>query len=659
MSPMLRTLWTFRSRQAAMSVAGILLVGILTLTACAAPSNGHTGTPTAAPNPISPAWAAVLKQIGSKGEVSLATAEQAYALVFGALPGVSAPANSGGVIPDGTLALRMILAHYNDLNAAQQQAVLQRFGYKAPTAKSAAVAPVAAIAGVTRAVQASVLINPTPVPTDVPVTTNYRTMINEFIPKMNAALHYTLTLPISLAIDVNAKKNGDEAYTACFNSNGLQTGTVAWCQISFDSSLSSETEDDQRLIVAHELFHCYQAALFGDLSMYYYIVPWIIEGSASWAAATISGVSSQSGWTQDNWGGWLTDPEKTLFSRAYDAIGFYALINQAGISPWSAIPAMLASQHLGPSNTAAYIAATQANPQRVLDLWASSYYRDTHLGADWDITGPAIPNSGYNGPTSGHSVSNGVTLATSTSAYTAQDLLLHASQADVLEFNITGTSRLHDGGKFDQAGTANGDYCTRADGNCTCPQGSIYTGPPLERLEADVLDLAITGGTQGASGAISGLSLDEFCNQKPKSATPALCQIVAPSEISQIVGRPVTKLVSSTAHTPLAQLTLCNYLPPSIPGYGGSIDFALSQDGASYYAIIQQEEQENLSGENAVSGVGDAAFWGTDPKTPGDLDFYFRKGNWVVSITIDGPGSDGSVYLAGAKQIAQEVLPHL
>ena len=47
---------------------------------------------------------------------------------------------------------------------------------------------------------------PTPVPTDAPGTADYRAMVNEFIPKFNAFLSYTLTLPIVLVLRSQAAR---------------------------------------------------------------------------------------------------------------------------------------------------------------------------------------------------------------------------------------------------------------------------------------------------------------------------------------------------------------------------------------------------------------------------------------------------------------------
>lgn len=618
MSPMLRT---FRSRQAAMSVAGILLVGMLALAACVAPFSGHNAAPTppTAPNPISPAWTAVLKQIGPKGEVSLATAEQAYALVFGPLPGVSAPANAGGLIPDGTLALRMILAHYNELNAAQQQMVLKRFGFTAPaTAERSSVSQTLTnVAGAIQTAQGARMSGPGPIPTDAPGTSDYRQMLNADIAKINGFLNYTLTLPIALGFDPKTKDLGD---TICFDAQGAATGTPKYCRIWLNAAFGSYQPDDQQFVIAHELFHCYEAALMNNMHAWALAPHWLIEGAAEWVGALVGGATSDTS-SLTIWQNWLAVPALPLFSRAYTAIGFYALLDQAGISPWSVFPAMLASQTKGqvPDNLGAYQAATQSAPQEVLDEWASSLERNKSLGLDWDITGPGIPTTTTGGPEiHTATVADGASVSVSTPAYTAIDYDL-TSSAEVVQVNIAGTSRLHDGASFEVVTSANGSYCTKS-GGCTCPAGSSYTGPALSLLTG-VLHLAVTGGPSGANGSVTGMSLDQFCNQKPKptgvpTITEVFCQhVLSLAEANQIMQPPTAATTIRVDKSPAGGS--CNY------EYGAyhsvvSLIFVDASGGpgnaAEKLAAMAAKISSNPDAKTTatpVNGVGDAAVFVT------------------------------------------------
>jgi hypothetical protein len=256
----------------------------------------------------------------------------------------------------------------------------------------------------------------------------------------------------------------------------------------------------------------------------------------------------------------------------------------------------------------------------------------------------------------GVSLGDGQSIAVTTPAYTALDDDL-TSQADVVQVSITGTSRLHDSASFERVTSANGAYCTK-NGGCACPPESAYQGPALMQLTG-LVHLAVTGGPQGATGGMSGMTLQHFCNTTPK-ADASLCTIISLAEFSQVLGSPVTTLTSGVTHTPAAQeVVTCAYLPPSSPGYGGAIDFALSSNGPACYARDKQEEQDLLTSETDVSGIGDAAFWGTETSSPEALEFDMLKGNWVVGIVIDGSAPSGSAYLTGAEQMANELASKL
>jgi hypothetical protein len=351
-------------------------------------------------------------------------------------------------------------------------------------------------------------------------------MLDEFIPKLNTLLKVTLTLPIELTFDPNTPF---VAYTVARDALGEQKGVPVLCRIRLSPDITSAKLDNQRLVVAHELTHCYQDQIQGPLSIHYASPAWLIEGSATWTGALVSGATAATSWLQPKWQTWLLHPEKGLFSQAYEAIGFYSLLDQAGITPWSVLPAMYLSQTKGkaPDDVAAYQAATQSAPQKVLDEWASTFERNSPLGADWDLKGPGIVGSStYGGPPiQAMTLGNGPTPVISTPAYTAVDYDL-TSQADVVHVYITGTSRLHDSASFERVTSANGNYCTK-NGGCDCPSGGAYQGLPLPQLTG-LLHLAVTGGPTGANGVVSGLTLEQFCNkQKPTAVPPitaAFCQ---------------------------------------------------------------------------------------------------------------------------------------
>jgi len=171
-----------------------------------------------------------------------------------------------------------------------------------------------------------------------------------------------------------------------------------------------------------------------------------------------------------------------------------------------------------------------------------------------------------------------------------------------------------------------------------------------------LVHLAVTGGPQGVTGSVSGMTLQQFCNT-------GLCDIISVAEFSQAVGGGVTTVHKTSMKLPSGAVQVnCAYLPQQIPGPGGGIFFVITSntsDAKAYYDNLQKEEQCGLNGLHTLTGLGDAAYWGTDTTAPDILSLTMRKDNVVVGITMDGPVVDGSIFLPGAEQMAKEIASRL
>lgn len=177
---------------------------------------------------------------------------------------------------------------------------------------------------------------------------------------------------------------------------------------------------------------------------------------------------------------------------------------------------------------------------------------------------------------------------------------------------------------------------------------------------AAMLSLAACGASGSTGGSPATVAPSHRANVTVPVGDTSLCNIIPISEFSQAVGGGVTKLNKSSVKGPAGTVQVnCSYMPPNMPGAGGAIDFAITTNGQAYYTQVQQEEQSQLNSVHTLSGVGDAAFWGTDNTSPDILNLDMVKDNVVVGITMDGSATDGSAYLPGAEQIAKEVASQL
>ncbi len=170
-------------------------------------------------------------------------------------------------------------------------------------------------------------------------------------------------------------------------------------------------------------------------------------------------------------------------------------------------------------------------------------------------------------------------------------------------------------------------------------------------------------GASGVSGATTGGGTPSgTARPMPTSAVQAnasLCALVSAQEFFAVVKGPVGSVDSNVGTVSGYKQVNCTYKPPNSPGAGGAITYLFTNDGAAYLARLQLGDQSVYNSENTVSGVGDAAFWGTQVDSPDAFELNMRKGNVIVNILMDGSANDGSVYLSGAEQIANEIASHL
>jgi hypothetical protein len=163
------------------------------------------------------------------------------------------------------------------------------------------------------------------------------------------------------------------------------------------------------------------------------------------------------------------------------------------------------------NNLAAYqVGASQAG-ETLLDEWAAGNELDPSLGAAWNLTGPGVNRIALQTNIPAIIMSNGDMQMLNAAPFADNNVDL-TSQADVLEVAGTGHIRLIDTGQTERLNDAvNGFYCTKQ-GGCMCPSDSLYDGPPLQDLTG-LIRIAVTGGTDGAAGAVMAISLETYCNK--------------------------------------------------------------------------------------------------------------------------------------------------
>jgi hypothetical protein len=477
------------------------LAAVIVLASLVACSGGGGATVSRTPLQAS-AWQRVLDQIGPDGQVSKSMALAAFVLAIGPLPGVPPPPGAAQDIPDGSVAVRWLLAYYSQLTPGQRSAAQRLLGL-----------------GERSVLLTSEVIGPARGNGPLPGTPQDLAAERAAAQQISSRIHYQLTIPMQI-FENRYQVQGQrvDGYTIALDSDGNWNSQrpAAKCTI-YLNPIAHVDQVTFRATMVHELFHCYEAQLAGSIGNFNRPgESWLIEGAAAWVQSDLvaQDVASKTWWDQ-----YLGSPAKALFSRTYDALGFFGhLYAGQGVSPWSVLPAMLRAG----SNAAAYQAAGIGT--RFLGTEASVFFDNPHLGLAWwqngdqgDPSGVAAANVPVIAEPVGHAaVSQAQTVTFSAAPYTDKivHLQLHATAIEVTV--IRGHARLRNAdGSFEEVNPA-GELCTTPSGKCEgCPPASTSDLPDF----GDAGNLAITGGPTGAQIRVTGLTRKDLCSpQPPRSA---------------------------------------------------------------------------------------------------------------------------------------------
>ncbi|HEX6869504.1 MAG TPA: hypothetical protein VF163_00275, partial [Micromonosporaceae bacterium] len=316
--------------------AGLLSVVLMVMIAGC--GSGGTATQPLPPQPRPDrAWTAVLNEVRPDGTVSTQTALRAFAVAFGPLPGISAPAGDRGTVVSGSAALRWLVGHWADISAEQQAAA----GRLVP--ELAGLQPVAAVTPQQAVIGAAWREGPAPRRSD----TFYTTLAQQLATQLGTKIGRPLGIPVTAKFGPMADAAAGAA-TGVYTASGGTSGNPGKCVVTVGPVGDRWDGDQLSHMMAHEVWHCFEGAI-GGLAFYYHGPSWVIEGQAAWVGESLY---PQGPYSADWWWHYLTKPQQQLFGRTYDALGFYAQLSSSGVDVWSALASML-----GKANAAAFTAA--------------------------------------------------------------------------------------------------------------------------------------------------------------------------------------------------------------------------------------------------------------------------------------------------------------
>ena len=447
--------------------------------------------------------------------------------------------------------------------------------------------------------------------------------IKDYTEEIGGRLGLTLSPAVTLVeAPASPAANGD---TVCQDAGGHELGAPVRCTITIYGG-AHHSEEEDRAVVAHEVFHCFQAQMSGTISHFNHEAPWLVEGSAAWVQSDLVPHDPY----DEFWKGYLLHPTRPLFSRSYDAIGFYAHLSSSAIQPWSVFRKMFAAS----SSANAYQEAVNGS-LAFLDNEASVFFRNRSLGSEWeqDDQQSAIANANVPPPISVRYKPSALTVARQTiplavapyadGAYTVR-LSAQVMIVRVLTGNVRIRSTDTDG--VNEVIPNSLAVCRPGVSACRCPQESS-----LEHFENG--NLAITGGPEGASLKVVGLSLEQFCNHvlpaRPCTGLLALSEFPKATQVTEGQVGPLATCIYSDSSTPPEGLS-----PPPPPIVGEVFLVTLPSEQAAREYFTEEFRHCPGPGCGILVRIGDEAYTGKFNETIGETVYPGHRGFARVSNDI-------------------------
>jgi hypothetical protein len=292
------------------------------------------------------------------------------------------------------------------------------------------------------------------------------------------------------------------------------------------------------VLITHEVVHCYQNVVAGDVSTANGIPPWIGEGTAAYLAADDTKTVEDS--LPSDWkDGWFGSPETPLTNRNYDAIGYYSMLAHQGRDLWGTMAAAWKAMFTNPQHSDAFIAFLNGDALDVRGSLASSLLREPTWGADWQTYGFGIPNDAK---VFAHPVDAIPDPGTQGSLQSRANTVLsvNSAQGELVAVVTNGLASLHDANGQVVDDFQQETFCVS--GDCTCPDGTLLAGKKLGDHQISMpFTLAINSPEGGADWAVISIKLDDACGKKqtpPPSLNPQPAAPCANGACGQTNGDP-------------------------------------------------------------------------------------------------------------------------
>ncbi|MBA3498764.1 MAG: hypothetical protein M4D80_41230 [Myxococcota bacterium] len=457
----------------------------------------------------------VLREIRDDGTWSKETALHAFAGAFGDLPGVKAATGPRPEIELTCIAARMLQKYWSAITPEQRAAANALLGRKLGPDLASVYAPtdtVYASAGLgsysdDREQSQTNTVRDTALAIEI---AEYEGMIKGVIDRLSGLTGRNLPLRISVELGDVQPPSTVAALFADYEdvgkeNNGRGMGAANECIMMIypiGRKLGIHSKE-LAAALAHETWHCFQATILGG-ARYKSAAPWIIEGQAMWVGEAYA-AGSQLEVTVRHWKEYLLEAvdSKPVFARSYDAIGFYAHLEDEGVSVWPRLGKMMEAG----DNIRAFdigIAGTKA-----LTSFGASFFLDPRPTKQFTMTSSPGRPPGVVVPRKKFTLGNGDTAEVLARQRATNDFAEVDVSTDVLTVGAFGHGILGDmAGPVHELSAGTRSFCVKAP--CKCPDGST----PIEKLTplSAKSRIAVSGDAlAGSRATITAYSMEEFC----------------------------------------------------------------------------------------------------------------------------------------------------
>jgi hypothetical protein len=303
------------------------------------------------------------------------------------------------------------------------------------------------------------------------------------------------------------------------------------CEIAINKHwLEPLSKYEKEEVIAHEVFHCFQKEINPEAKFEH---GWLEEGLARWVDLTLF-PKTRLAVALDALTKYYETPETSLFDRKYDAVGFWAHVQDVTHDLWKRIPSIVEAG-INFHDLAAWKAALGDHESSFLDSWGSS--AADVPGGPTPSWRPTSPLGGRYWPTLYTPPSVTSSTGFTVKPYTTDLLKLDANSAAPLitismETPVHGTFGVSEG--YVDGAITSKLFCSAASpSECQCPAGYTGTVPATTPLPSEPL-LGLASDELGGNVVITYVSPKASGYCKPEDLTSGVsCEGLLPGFSSE------------------------------------------------------------------------------------------------------------------------------